>query len=94
QGWVRTAPDPADRRRTLVWAVEAMSEAIAMREVRSAEAILAGALLEAANADDQIDELDEAKLAEFVAVLEDLHQRLTARALHQIPRDGLTGMRP
>lgn len=87
QGWFRTSPDPADRRRTLVWAVDALSEAIATREERSAEAILGVALSETTTVEDRMVELDEAKLSDVVAVLEDLHRRLTARALRQIPGD-------
>lgn len=87
RGWVRTSPDPADGRRTLVWAVEALSDAIARREERSAEMILAAALSDLPGSGDELVELDRAKLTTFTEVLEELHHRLTARALHRVARD-------
>lgn len=79
-GWVHTAPDPGDHRRTLVWPVEAMRAAIANREERDVAPVLAAALVDV----DADDEIAPVRLAEVVAVLEELHQRLTERAVRRV----------
>lgn len=80
-GAVVTRPDPADRRRTLVTPVEALVEAVAHRQQRAAEQIIAEALAEldpdaAAAAD---------RAARLTLAAEELYRVLTARAL------GVTG---
>jgi len=76
-GWVHTSSDPGDRRRTLVWPVEAMRVAIVGREERDAAPVLAAAL--GHNGTDG--NVDPVQLADVLAVLEELHQRLTERAV-------------
>lgn len=84
RGWVHTSPDPADRRRTLVSAPEALSAVIAQREDRDAQAILAVALSEPPGADD---DLDDPEMTKVIDVLTELHRRLTARALSRATGD-------
>ncbi|WP_020673417.1 helix-turn-helix domain-containing protein [Amycolatopsis nigrescens] len=76
-GAVRTEPDPADRRRTLVTAVDGLVEAVAQRQQRDAEQVLAAALTEL--------DLDAEPIADRAARLsraaEELYRLLTARAL-------------
>jgi DNA-binding MarR family transcriptional regulator len=76
RGALRTSPDPADRRRTLVVPVDGLIEAVAQRQQRDAEQVLAAALAEC---DPDTD--PGARAARLVQAADELYRLLTARAL-------------
>jgi len=81
RGALRTSPDPADRRRTLVTPVDGLVAAVAERQRRDAEQVLAAAL-----ADTEPDaESVPLRAARLVEAADELYRLLTARAL------GVTG---
>ncbi|QXV56410.1 MarR family winged helix-turn-helix transcriptional regulator [Amycolatopsis sp. TNS106] len=77
EGAVVTRPDPADRRRTLVVPVDALVEAVALRQQRAAEEILASALAELDPDRDSVAD----RAARLTRAAEELYRLLTARAL-------------
>lgn len=77
RGALTTGPDPADRRRTLVTPVDGLIEAVAQRQQRDAEEVLAAALAEC---DPDADSAG-ARAARLVQAADELYRLLTARAL-------------
>ncbi|MBB5858330.1 MarR family transcriptional regulator [Amycolatopsis umgeniensis] len=77
QGALRTRPDPADRRRTLVTPVDGLIAAVAQRQQRDAEQVLAAALTEL---DPDADSVAD-RAARLVEAADELYRLLTARAL-------------
>ncbi|MDS0136123.1 MULTISPECIES: helix-turn-helix domain-containing protein [unclassified Amycolatopsis] len=81
RGALNTGPDPADRRRTLVTPVAGLVEAVAERQRRDAEEVLAAALAEAEPDAESV----APRAARLVEAADELYRLLTARAL------GVTG---
>ncbi|OKK01510.1 MarR family winged helix-turn-helix transcriptional regulator [Amycolatopsis sp. CB00013] len=77
RGALRTHPDPADRRRTLVSPVDGLVTAVAQRQHRDAEQVLAAALTELDPDEDSAAE----RAARLVEAADELYRLLTARAL-------------
>ncbi|AUI58895.1 MarR family winged helix-turn-helix transcriptional regulator [Amycolatopsis sp. BJA-103] len=77
QGALRTRPDPADRRRTLVTPVDELITAVAQRQQRDAEQVLAAALAELEPEADSVAD----RAARLVKAADELYRLLTDRAL-------------
>lgn len=77
RGALHTRPDPADRRRTLVTPADGLIAAVAQRQQRDAEQVLAAAL---AALDPDADAVAD-RAARLVEAADELYRLLTARAL-------------
>lgn len=81
RGALRTSPDPADRRRTLVTPVAGLVEAVAERQRRDAEQVLAAALADIEPEAEDDAESVASRAARLAAAADELYRLLTARAL-------------
>ncbi|RZQ64794.1 MarR family winged helix-turn-helix transcriptional regulator [Amycolatopsis suaedae] len=76
-GWLTARQDPADRRRTLVRPIDAVYEAVAQRQSRGAEQVIARALLETGSAEDDV----AGTAQRLTSAAAELYRVLTERAL-------------